>query len=152
MQLTIFESILDGFNDGEFDLASLFAREPAKQDDFVAQIIDNIVDVFNTPDAGASLSLAGHSDRYDASSNHIQCLGVESAASTNRVNSALALTVLLVQQREPTAPADLNNIPNFAVRLRAPGAGVLVNSGYPLSEAQRKENRRVQARLMVFKC
>lgn len=152
MQLTIFESIMDGFNDGEFDLASLFAREPAKQDDFVTQIINNIVDVLHTPDAGASLALAGHSDRYDASSNHIQCLSVESAASLNRLNSAIALTVLLVQQQEPTAPADLNTVPNFVLRTRAPGAGVLVNSGYPLSEAQRKENRRVQARLMVFKC
>jgi hypothetical protein len=68
------------------------------------------------------------------------------------VNSALALTVQLVQQQDPSAPADLSTIPNFDVHLRAPGAGVLVNDGYPLSEAQRKQNRRVQARLLVFKC
>lgn len=151
MDLFIFESIVDGFGDGEVDLATLFNREPAKRDAFILEIVDNIVDVLRSPNAGAALSVAGHADRYDVTSNHIQCLAAEKAASENRVTNAIAHIHQLVQQREPSAPADLNSLAFFDVNLRAPGAGVLVHSDPSLSPDQRRENRRIQARLLVYK-
>lgn len=151
MDLYIYEWTVNGFADGEFDLQTLFNRAPEKQDPFIAAIIDPIVDVLRTPNVGAALSVAGHADRYDATSNHIQCLAVEKSASEKRVLSAIAHIQYLVQQREPSAPADLNSLAYFDVNLRAPGAGVLEESDPDLSSDQRLKNRRIQARLLVFK-
>jgi hypothetical protein len=75
---------------------------------------------------------------------------VERIASENRVNSAIAHIHELVKQIEPSAPDDLNTLQFFDYHLRAPGAGALVHDDPSLSEAQRRENRRIQARLLVF--
>jgi hypothetical protein len=152
MQLFIFEAIVNGFGSGEVDLATRLAQDPAQASVFNSEIIDNIVDVLRSPDAGAALSVAGHADRDDtAGLSHIQHLAIERAASENRVNNAIAHIHQLVQQQEPTAPSDLNTLTFFDVNLRAPGAGVLEQDGASLTEAQRKLNRRIQARLLVFK-
>jgi len=150
MLYTINDSIVDGFLDGEFDLPTLFAREPAKRDDFITSIIDPIVEIIRSKNSGGCLSVVGHSDRYDASSNHIQCLAVEKNASERRVESAIAHINELVKLREPASPDDLNDLPYFNYHLRAPGAGVLVNDAPSLSEAQRRQNRRIQALLLTF--
>jgi hypothetical protein len=152
MQLFILEAIVDGFSSGEFDFANRLAADPLQSAAFTSAIIDNIVDVLRSPDAGAALSVAGHSDRDDTvGRSHIEHLAVEKAASEARVISAINHIHVLVQQQEPTAPSDLNTLSFFDVHLRSPGAGVLVEDGASLGEAQRKRNRRVQARLLVFK-
>ena len=107
---------------------------------------------FATIYAGAALAVAGHADRDDtAGLSHIQHLAIEKTASENRVNNAIAHIHQLVQQQEPTAPSDPNTLELFDVLLRAPGAGVLAQDAAALSDAQRKLNRRIQARLLVFK-
>lgn len=152
MQLFIFEAIVNGFGSGETDLATRLAQDPVQAALFNSQIIDNIVDVLRSPDAGAALAVAGHADRDDtAGLSHIQHLAIEKTASENWVNNAIAHIHQLVQQQEPTAPSDLNTLAFFDVLLRAPGAGVLAQDAAALSDAQRKLNRRIQARLLVFK-
>jgi len=152
MQLFIFEAIVDGFGANETDLPTRLAQDPAQAAVFTSQIIDQIVDVLRSPDAGAALSVAGHADRDDTVGlSHIQHLKIEREASEKRMFSALATIHQLVQLQEPTAPSDLNTLSFFDVHLRAPGAGVLEEDAAALSEAQRQKNRRIQARLLVFK-
>jgi hypothetical protein len=151
MNLFISEAIIDGFGPFEFDLATRLNEDPAQKPD-LDTIIANIVDVLHSPNAGASLSVAGHADRDDTPNrSHIEHLAVEKDSSEQRVTNAVAHIHELVQQSEPTAPSDLNTLPFFDVLQRAPGAGVLVEDGASLTEDQRKRNRRVQVRLLVFK-
>jgi hypothetical protein len=154
MQLFILESIVDGFGSGETDFATRLAADPIQASNFNTKIIDNIVDVLRSqPNAGAALSVVGHSDRDDTPGrSHIDHLAVERAASDARVTSAIAHIHVLVQQQEPSAPADLNSLFFFDVHLRSSGASVLIEDAPSLSEDQRRTNRRVQARLLVFKC
>jgi hypothetical protein len=151
MQKSIFEFIVDGFASGETDFLVHLDSDPFIKAAFIAEIIVPIVGVLNSVNDGATLSVSGHSDRVDtAGLGHFDCLAQEKSASEDRVISATAGIHTLVQQIQPSAPSDLNTLPFFFVSQRAPGAGVLVNGGGSLSEAQRKQNRRVQARLVVF--
>src|SRR5262249_27767523 len=127
MQLFIFEAIVNGFGPFEFDLATRLSQDAAQSDLFIAQIIDNIVDVLRSPDVGAALSVSGHADRDDtAGRSHIERLAVEGNSSDQRVLNAIDHIHVLVRQREPSAPSDLNTLSFFDVTLRAPGAAVLV--------------------------
>jgi hypothetical protein len=85
MRLFIFEAIVDGFGPFEFNFATRLSQDPVQSDVFIAQIIDNIVDVLRSPDAGAALSVAGHADRDDtAGRSHIDRLAVEGNNPTTR--------------------------------------------------------------------
>jgi len=149
MDLYIYESTIQGFRDGEFDLAALFNRVPSEREKFINEIIKPIVQVLRTPNVGAALTVAGHADRYDVINDHKQCLPVERTASEKRLTSALAQIHYLVKQREPSAPADLNTLAYFDVNQRAAGASNL-ESPNPASETERLKNRRIQARLLVY--
>jgi hypothetical protein len=151
MELFISEATINGFGPFEFDLATRLDEDPAQRTD-LDTIIANIVDVLNSPNAGASLSVAGHADRDDTPGrSHIEHLAVEKDMSEQRVTNAVAHIHELVQQSEPTAPSDLNTLPFFDLLQRAPGAGVLEEDAASLSDDQRLRNRRVQVRLLVFK-
>lgn len=152
MDLFIFEATVNGFKSGEVDLATRMNQDPVQGAEFISSIIDNIVDALRSPNAGASLSVAGHSDRDDNTArSHIEKLAVEAQAADDRVINAIAHIHTLVKQREPSAPDDLNWLSFFDVHLRAPGAAVLVADEVNLTEARRRLNRRVQARLLVYK-
>jgi hypothetical protein len=154
MDLFIHEAIINGFGAFEFDLPTRLNAadvDPAEKARFLA-IIAAIVDVLNSPNAGAALAVAGHADRHDvAGLSHIERLAVEKNSSVERMKSALQHVHDLVKQAEPTAPSDLNTLPFFDVNTRAPGAGVLEADEDNLSEARRRLNRRVQVRLLVYK-
>ena len=151
MNLWIFEATVDGFGPFEFDLATRLSEDPSQNND-LQTIIDNIVDVLRSQNAGGALSIAGHADRDDTPGrSHIESLAVEKDMSEKRVENAAAYIQALVQQQEPTAPSDLNTLPFFDLLQRAPGAGVLVEDAPDLTEEQRRTNRRIQARLLVFK-
>lgn len=148
----VFEFVVDGFGSGETDFAVRLSQDLLMKQIFTERIIDNIVDVLASPDAGAVLSVAGHADRVDTPGlTHVQCLVQEGDAADKRVLSANAEIHAMVQHASPGAPADLDTLSFFSVVLRAPGAGVLKHSGPALTPQQRLENRRVQTRLVVFK-
>jgi len=152
MDLFILEATVDGFKSGEVDLETRMNQDPAQGAFFIGTIIDNIVDALRSPNAGAALSVSGHSDRDDNTArSHIEKLAVELQAAEDRVSSAIDYIHTLVRQREPSAPADLNSLSFFDVHLRAPGAAVLVADEVSLTESRRRLNRRVQARLLVYK-
>jgi hypothetical protein len=151
--ISIATAVVDGFGSGDIDFAArLGASAQSVQDGVNIEIVENIVSILRAGNAGGSLSVAGHADRDDTPGrSHIDCLASEVSASEARVQSAINHIQFLVQQREPSAPADLNVLPFFDVHLRASGAAVLeVNGGADMSEELRRRNRRVQLRLLMF--
>jgi hypothetical protein len=153
MQISIGDAVIDGFGSGEFDFATrLNASDQSVQDELNIEIVENIVSILRSANAGGSLSVAGHADRDDTpGKSHIDCLASEVSASEARVQSAINHIQFLVRQREPSAPSDLNTLPFFDVHLRASGAAVVeVDGGADMAEELRKWNRRVQVRLLMF--
>ena len=151
MQKDKHEFTVDGYGSGETDFLVRLSQDGIMQQLVIDTIIDPIVAILASGDDGAVLTVAGHSDRVDtAGLSHIDRLAQEADASLKRAQSAIEGIHAMVQQRSPGAPSDLDTLPFFFVFRRFAGAAVLINDAATLSDAERRQNRRVQIRLVVF--
>jgi hypothetical protein len=146
------EIIVDGYGSGEVNFLTRLDQDPAKKQEFIDNIIVPITNILAAAGTiGGILSIRGHSDRVDTPGlSHPVCLAQESDASQQRADSARAGTDVLLEQQLGSPPPDLDSLLFFFAGVRRSGAAVLVNDQLNLTEEQRKQNRRVQIRLVTF--
>jgi hypothetical protein len=150
---TVTEMIVDGYGSGATDfLTRLNGADFLTQVGFDTQILQPMLAVLNTSDESAVLTVTGHADRVDDPGlTREEIRQQEFDASDARAISAKAGVRELIDQNTPFfIPADLNDMPQLFVADRPAGAAVLRENSVPLSEDQRKRNRRVQFRLIRF--
>jgi hypothetical protein len=150
---TVTEMIVDGFGANETDfLTRLNAADMLTQVGFDTQIIQPMLAVLNTDDESAVLTVTGHADRVDTPGlTREEIRQQEFEASDARAVSAKAGVREIINQQTPFfIPDDLNDMDQIFVADRPAGAAVLREDSVPLSEDQRKLNRRVQFRLIRF--
>ena len=150
---TVTEMIVDGYGSGELDfLTRLNQADVLTQVGFDTQIIQPMIAVLNTENESAVLTITGHADRVDTPGlTREQIRQQEFEASDARAVSAKAGVRDLINQQTPFfIPDDLNDLSQIFVADRPAGAAVLREDSVPLSEDQRKRNRRVQFRLIRF--
>jgi hypothetical protein len=145
--------VIDGYGSGETDFLAQLDRVPdSVREEFNNLIFFRLVEVLNTTDQTAVLSMEGHSDRVDTEGlsreeRRIQ----ELTASVNRVNSAGdGIFQLLANHFGPGFPADWADLSQVVAGFAASGGAALLHSTPGLSDAQRRANRRVVLHLMSF--
>jgi hypothetical protein len=145
--------IIDGYGSGETDFLTQLDRVPdSVRDEFNNLIFFRLIEVWNTNDQTAVLSMEGHSDRVDTDGlSREQRRLEELSASVNRVNSAGdGIFQLLANHFGPGFPADWADLSQIGVGFAASGGAVLLHSSPSLSDAQRRANRRVVLHLTSF--
>ena len=122
------------------------------RDEFNNLIFFRLVEVWNTNDQTAMLSLEGHSDRVDTDGLSREERRIEElSASINRVNSAGdGIFQLLANWFGPGFPADWADLGQIGVGFAASGGAALIYSDPALSDAQQHANRRVVLNLISF--
>ena len=144
---------IDGYGSGETDFLTRLASVPdSVREEFDNLIFFRLVEVLNTADQTAVLSMEGHSDRVDSGGLSREELRIqELTASVNRVNSAGdGIFQLLNNWFGPGFPPDWADLSQVAVGFVACGGASLLHSTPSLSDAQRRANRRVVLHLMTF--
>jgi flagellar motor protein MotB len=153
MQKVITQMIVAGYGAGETNfLFRLGQSDPQVQLDFENEIIQPLVAVLNSADQTAVLTITGHSDRVDTEGlSREQRRQQELDASSDRAKSAdYGVKNILHSRFQGMLPVDLDDIDLLAIVFRAAGAAVLWEKGSSLSAAQRRQNRRVQFRVIRF--
>lgn len=145
--------VIDGYGSGETDFRTQLDRVPESvRDEFNNLIFFRLIEVWNTADQTAVLSLEGHSDRVDTAGLSREERRIEElTASVNRVNSAGdGIFQMLAEWFGPGFPADWADLSQIAVGFAASGGAALLHSDANLSDAQRRANRRVVLHLSSF--
>lgn len=153
MQKIITQMIVADYGAGETNFLTRLGQADAQvQLDFENEIIQPIVAVLSSADETAVLTITGHSDRVDTEGlTREQRRQQELDASTARAQSADEGVRTILHSRFPgMLPIDLDEIQSLAIVFRSSGAAVLAESSDFLSEVQRRQNRRVQLRVIRF--
>jgi hypothetical protein len=150
---TITQTIIDGYGSGETDFLTRFGQSDVQvQIDIETNILNPILAVLNSPDQSAVLTVTGHSDRVDTEGlTREQRRQQEFAASGERANNAAEGVKQIIRDNFlGVVPANLDELQQLAILVRAAGAAVLSESAEGLSEEQRRRNRRVQFRVVRY--
>jgi hypothetical protein len=143
--------IVDGYASGKTDFSEALSALPIDRRGEYDLVIDAAASAVERPDVSCVLSVAGHSDRVDtAGVDRHAARAQELQSSKDRAESAGLFITAEIRSRVPGLPEDLNELQNFALLVRWAGAGLLQHATPNLTEAQRKQNRRVQLRAIAF--
>ena len=143
--------IVDGYASGRTDFSEALSALPVDRRGEYDLVIDVAASAIERPDVSCVLSVAGHSDRVDtAGVDRHAARAQELQSSKDRAESAGLFITAEIHSRVPGLPEDLNELQNFALLVRWAGAGLLQQAAPNLTEAQRKQNRRVQLRAIAF--
>lgn len=150
---TITQTVVNGYFSGQLDfLERLGQSDQQVQLDFETEIIQPLLVVLSSPDQSAVLTITGHSDRVDTEGlTREQRRKLEFDASDARANSAAEGVKQIIRNRLlGFIPADFDEVQQLAILPRPSGAAVLREAADFLSEDQRRQNRRVQFRVVRF--
>ncbi len=151
---------IDGYgsDDTNFDSALLNAP-PESSSAFEAEIIAPIIEVLDSADQTAVLLVTGHGDRVDTvgltrEQRRQQELDVSFTRSANAKQSVQRIVAIRRGSPPEISENELfdlfREIKQLVFSTRGAGAAGLVQAGDPLTEEQRRQNRRVAFTLIRF--